>query len=128
MAGRSDDLALVEKQLLRMETELLQPGVRSHRDALASYLGEEFFEFGSSGRIYSRQDAIEALGTESVSRYTIADFSITLLAEGVALVKYRAERQNEAGQIDTVSLRSSVWVLREKGWQIVFHQGTKAAA
>ena len=25
----------------------------------------------------------------------------------------------------SVSLRSSLWVLRDSGWQILFHQGTK---
>lgn len=125
MAGQSDDLALVAKQLLRMETELLQPGFRADRDALAAYLAKEFCEFGSSGRIYSRQDAIDALTAESPAQYAIADFSAALPAKGVALVKYRAERRNRAGEIEAESLRSSVWVLRAGRWQMLFHQGTR---
>jgi len=46
----------------------------------------------------------------------------------LALVTYRAERRNEFGALTAMSLRSSVWILRDNRWKILFHQGTPAAS
>jgi len=116
-----EDADLVESQLRKLETDLLRPEVRRSREALLSLLAEEFCEFGSSGRIYTRQEIIESLQTESPVRISVTDFSVARLAAGVALVTYRA------GAGDSISLRSSLWVLRDNRWQMRFHQGTKAA-
>jgi hypothetical protein len=112
---------VVANQLRQLETDLLRPEIRHNPATLSSLLAEEFCEFGSSGRIYTRQEIIDHLATESPVYTTITDFSVTIPAEGVALVKYRAARENES------SLRSSLWVLRDDRWQMLFHQGTKAS-
>jgi hypothetical protein len=122
---QQEELDLVESQLHKLETNLLESAVRGNPETLSSLLAEEFCEFGSSGRIYTRLEVIDALPRESPVRVSITDFSVTILAAGVALVRYQATRDCEPGQTGSTSLRSSLWLLRENRWQILFHQGTK---
>jgi hypothetical protein len=115
----------IESQLRRLETDLLRPEVRRSPQVLLSLLAEEFCEFGSSGRIYTRQEIIDYLQTELPIRFSVADFSVATVTEGVALVRYQAVRYKEPSKPDAKSLRSSLWVLRDGRWQMIFHQGTK---
>jgi hypothetical protein len=50
----------------------------------------------------------------------IRDFDVREITPDVALVTYRT-----VGTEGKEARRSSVWVRREPGWQIVFHQGTR---
>jgi hypothetical protein len=111
--------------LRKLEEELLRPATRRDSEALAWLLADEFREFGSSGRVFTRREVIEALRSESPNRFSITDFRATLLAEGVALVTYRAIRRDRLDEA-SASLRSSLWVMRDARWQMLFHQGTKA--
>jgi hypothetical protein len=123
---QEEDEDLVERELRKLETGLLLPEARHSPEALSSLLAEEFREFGSSGRIYTRQEIVDSLRTESAVRISVRDFSVTRLAADAALLTYRAVRHNESGPGDSISLRSSLWVRRENRWQMLFHQGTKA--
>jgi hypothetical protein len=111
-----------------LETSLLRPEVRASRDALSKLLANDFVEFGSSGRIYDRDQVIDGLVQESsappVERKT-HDFSVHRLSEVVVLVTYRVSRRMPGGG-EFQTLRSSVWQLRGDQWQMVFHQGTPA--
>jgi hypothetical protein len=111
--------------LRELEEELLLPATRRSSEALASLLTDEFREVGSSGRAYNKRQVLEALQSESLTQVSITDFRVTLLAEGVALVTYRAIRRDQLDEA-SASLRSSVWVMRDARWQMLFHQGTKA--
>ncbi len=121
MSGES-----IEAQLERLETELLHSLTRNDPEAVANLLVDEFCEFGSSGRIFSKADIVEFLGMESGRRFSATDLHVTVLSPGVALVRYEA-RQEEPGRESLASLRSSLWVLRDSRWQMLFHQGTKLA-
>jgi hypothetical protein len=61
MAVSPPDLAA---HLFHLEQQLLQPSTRRDATALTSLLAEDFREFGSSGRVYTRQQIIDALATE----------------------------------------------------------------
>ena len=111
---------MAAEELRQLEEELLRPEVRGSSETLSSLLADEFREFGSSGLVFNKQQIIAALATESASAFSILDFGVTMLADDVALVTYRVmQRQTSA------SLRSSIWVVRDARWQLVFHQGTK---
>jgi hypothetical protein len=93
------------------------------REDLERMLDETFWEIGASGRIYSRDYAIET----SLKRYRSGpephdwpcrDFSITVLSDVLYLVSYILD---EPGR---VTLRSTIWRSSDVGWKIVFHQGT----
>jgi hypothetical protein len=120
MATSSQDLAA---HLFRLEQQLLKPSIRRDTAALTSLLAEDFREFGSSGRIYTRQQIIEALAAESPHTIALSDMFCQQLAEDIALLTYRSTRTIE---LDAAShaLRSSLWIYRDHRWQMLFHQGT----
>jgi hypothetical protein len=109
----------LEARLRRLEEELFSASARATR--CAQLLADEFVEFGGSGRVYGKADVIAALQNETPARISAEDFSVDLLAPGVALVTYRALRHS---QPPVHSLRSSIWQRQGEQWRMVFHQGT----
>ncbi|MBZ5649915.1 MAG: nuclear transport factor 2 family protein [Acidobacteriia bacterium] len=61
MSEASDSIA---QQLRKLEEDLLQPSMRRSLDTVASLLTDDFCEFGSSGRIFRKEEIIAALRTE----------------------------------------------------------------
>src|SRR5262249_4850092 len=123
---RSHSLSTVEETLRRLEESLLQPDVRRDAAAVESLLADEFREFGSSGRVYNREQAIAALQTEGRCECSLTDFQATLIANSLALVTYKAAQRGQGGKAVSFSLRSSLWIHRDGRWQALFHQGTAA--
>ena len=115
----------IVETLRRCEERLFESSVRKNAQIVASMLADEFQEFGSSGRVYSKDEIIAELQAESPRRITMRDFRARLLSNAIALVTYRS-RRIEANGGTTESLRSSIWVLRDNQWKVLFHQGTKA--
>ena len=115
-----DESTALEELLRQLEERLLEPAVRRDAGAVANLLGDHFREFGSSGRVFNKPRIIEELQEESPpGPVTLTEFQVMPLAPGIALVTYHADRAGNR------SLRSSVWVLRDDRWQMLFHQGTK---
>lgn len=119
-----ENQALLKEQLRLLEERLLEPEVRRSVKELEILLADNFVEFGSSGRMYNKQQVIDGLMIPSTAQMTIMDFEVKLLAPGVALATYRVIKLNNQGEETNYSLRSSIWKLHEGRWQMVFHQGT----
>jgi len=113
----------LDEHLKTLEETLLRPEVRTSAESLSELLADDFVEFGSSGRVWTKPDIIEALQDETSARLSMSEFTVKLLAENVALATYRAAKFTDRGSVK--SLRCSIWTLREGRWQIVFHQGTR---
>jgi len=112
-------------QLRHLEEQLLQPEVRASRERLAALLADDFVEFGGSGKVLDKRKVIAALAKEQMpAKLSLSRFAVTMLADDIGLVTYRATRSTGRGR-STKSLRSSIWRLREGDWQMVFHQGTR---
>src|SRR5262249_33468784 len=75
--------------LRQLEKQLLQPEVRRSPSVLGALLADEFVEFGSSGRIFTKQMTIRALRDEPATRRSLRDFKTTVLAPAVVLSTYR---------------------------------------
>jgi hypothetical protein len=118
MKNEADDLRKLEESLWRAET-------RFDRAYMDSVLSPDYFEFGRSGRIYTREEVINVPQQEIKARLPLKEFKVHLLKDDVALVTYISEV--ESGEL-LVGNRSSLWVRTPAGWQIVFHQGTPAAS
>ena len=114
----------IEAHLRALEEELLQPAVRKTASRVDALLGEDFIEFGSSGRVFDKHDIIDILRSESPARRSLTDFRALPLGPGVVLTTYRATSYGASGEQPIHSLRSSVWRLLDGRWQIVFHQST----
>ena len=110
----------VAAELRELEELLLEPNVRKS-NRLVELLADDFIEFGSSGRVYTKTDLVAVLAAEAPVAQTTSDFQVTTLAPDVALLTYRIRRHSQP-VVDT--LRSSVWKRMNGRWKMVFHQGT----
>ena len=111
-------------ELRESEEELLLSSVRKNECRLTEILADEFREFATSGRIFTREEVILALRDEPPDvDMSLCDFEVFRLSAGVALITYRGVKQ-AGGSLPILSLRSSLWIFRDGRWQIVFHQGT----
>jgi hypothetical protein len=109
-----------------LETSLLQSEVRLSEQHLIELLADDFMEFGSSGRVFSKSDIVERLPndpeTEKV-QYSVENFEVRELAENIVLATYKATKIHE-DESEIISLRSSIWRETNGKWQMFFHQGT----
>ena len=120
-----DDEGLAEL-LLHLERQLMDPVFRKNREQVSALLAEDFREFGSSGRVWSRAAILDLLANEEA--YTapvVEDFAMQRISPETALVTYRTLRADAASDAPQITLRSSLWVLRGERWQVLFHQGAK---
>jgi hypothetical protein len=109
----------INQNIYRLECSLLTDPVRRSYEKLDTLIANEFFEFASSGAIYSKADILEQLPQEGPRKFVVTDFKTTELASDIILATYKVTVDNKN------SLRSSIWKLNNQGrWQIIFHQGT----
>ncbi len=116
---------MLSKVLCDLEKQLLTPEVRRSPADIDRLLADEFVEFGSSGRVYTKQQCADGMSPIQAS---LSDFKAELLAPGIALTTYRLVKHDETHSKMTHSLRSSIWKLKDSRWQMIFHQGTPAEA
>ncbi|MBT2679343.1 DUF4440 domain-containing protein [Bacillus sp. ISL-35] len=109
----------LKNHLQELEEKLLTPEVRSSKTELKKLLADEFFEFGSSGRVLYKDEDFE--GGIGVIKVKLSNFEIHPLSDEIVLATYRTFNE----QTKQYALRSSIWKLNEGKWKMVFHQGTK---
>jgi hypothetical protein len=107
------------------EEALLDPAVRRDPVQVDALLDGDFLEFGSSGRVWTREQIVELLATEIYTPPSVEDFQCALLSESVALVTYRAVRIDISSDLISAALRSSIWTDVSGRWRMRFHQGTR---
>lgn len=118
--------AAVAARLRQLEQSLLDPAVRHDRSRMLALLAEDFLEFGSSGRVWTRKTIIDLLAKETAFvPPQIEEFNCALLAPELALVTYRTVRTDEKSSERLASLRSSIWTCTTGEWKMRFHQGTR---
>lgn len=105
---------MVDDEILALEQLHYTRSVRESAEQLGALLSDDFIEFGSSGRIYTKEQAIRVAQAHASIEARPEEPRVKVLAPDAALVLYRAGR----------SLRSSVWRREGDRWRMVFHQGT----
>lgn len=102
-----------------LEEKLLLPETRKDKIFLEKVLSEEFIEFGASGVRYDRAAVLAALENEpdSIGVCEIEQFACNILNDQLVHATYCIKSNRS-------SLRSSMWRHSERGWQMLFHQGT----
>lgn len=118
---------LLKTHLLDLENKLLLGEVRGSAQRLGEILSPGFFEFGSSGTVYTYSEGDIFPGFPPHIRVEIKDFCITPLVDGCVLATYTCIKHNEQSGEVSRSLRSSVWRETDGVWKIIFHQGTPCA-
>jgi hypothetical protein len=112
--------------LMANECALLDPAFRRDRAHVSALLADDFVEFSSSGRVWTRDAILDLLATEDYTPPHVEDLTCRHIADGVALVLYKTIRTDAATGARSVTLRSSLWSKESDGWRIRFHQGTPA--
>ena len=111
---------LLAEQLRELELSLINSNVSSSINP-ATLMADSFIEFGSSGRVYNKSQALDSMHANTLDT-VISQFDLKQLSPDLALVTYRA-RQDRTPPVAT--LRSSLWHKTADGWKILFHQGTQ---
>jgi hypothetical protein len=115
--------------LRTLETELHRSETRRNRQRVEALLHPDFVEFGRSGTRYTRADLLKEFGPNSAPvAIQSRNFDLAVLAQGVALLTYVSAQLDADGNLHRHTLRSSLWVSTEAGWQMRFHQGTPTTA
>ena len=108
----------LKEHLQTLEESHIGLEVRTSMEKLDEILADEFFEIGSSGFMYDKQECLET--GVVLTDMTLHNYEIYPLAEDVVLSTYFI--------VDTTrnrnTLRSSIWKLIDGRWQLYFHQGT----
>lgn len=121
-AAGEDDLL---DHLRALETELHRIETRRDRNRLDLLLHRDFVEIGRSGRRYDRAAILSEFAADGeLPPVHAQDFELAAVGPGVALLTYRSAHIDSAGKLHRCSLRSSLWVRTDAGWQVRFHQGT----
>lgn len=108
------------QHLERLEEGLWRAETRFDQAWMERVLAPGFFEFGRSGRIYSREDTL-AIPARPIDA-TLEDVEAHPLGTDVALVTYTSVETYEGEE--QLANRSSLWSRTEDGWQLLFHQAT----
>lgn len=111
----------LEEHIRSLESALLHPEVRRSSKAVNALLAQDFFEFGSSGRIYNYAPGDTF---DYGAAYEMQDFKAQRLSPGCVLATYRAVKKDAEGNVVSITLRSSIWKRGKGTWKMVFHQGT----
>lgn len=106
-------------ELIGLEHALWEAQTRFDYDFMEGLLAEDFGEYGRSGRVHSRTDALSVTG-DTIDAH-LRDIEVDDVAEGVVLVTYVSEVRHEELELAN---RASLWVKRDGRWQLRFHQGT----
>lgn len=122
--AHAGSLISLTEELLELEKKLVDPELRSTPEKLAPLLADDFIEFGSGGHAFDKKRVLFLLRRLAPAEMFIEEFRVISVCDSAALVTYRACTESTRNSTARYSLRSSLWVLRDGGWQIVFHQGT----
>jgi hypothetical protein len=101
-----------------LELELVNPKIRKDSARLNELIADDFEEFGSSGRVYKKEDVLHYLPQEEFVDYKLSNFSFKELGASCMLVKYQSIVGGKR------AYRSSIWVKNSGQWQLVHHQAT----
>tara|TARA_R110002073_G_scaffold118918_5_gene259216 strand:- start:136330 stop:136689 length:360 start_codon:yes stop_codon:yes gene_type:complete len=114
----------LKEQLLPLEKSHLLEVVRSDRDRLSSLLHESFTEIGASGGTYTRDDVLNNLPIEPQAKRSLHEFQANLLSPDIAHTTYITTQTDPSMNQSKRAKRSSIWIRKDKTWQLIFHQGT----
>jgi len=109
-------------EITRLEEAMWRGETRFDLTFQETRFAPDFFEFGRSGRVYSRKQIILSETGEIQARLPLEDLSIRVLDENTAQVTYNSHVEHD-GVVEHAR-RSSIWSRGDHGWVMRFHQGT----
>lgn len=113
-----ENLKSLEESLWRSETRF----DLGHQEKV---FAPDFFEFGRSGRIYTREQMVRTSGQAIKAKLPLQNLEVHPLDANNVLVTYISEVQYT--ELEKAN-RCSVWSKTANGWQLRFHQGTPVSS
>lgn len=110
----------LNKKLQMLEESLWLEKTRFDLAYMDSVLDETFFEYGRSGRIYTREEILAHSYQEIKAKLPLENFQVHDIGENIKQVTY----VSEVGNAKLRANRSSIWVKKLSDWKLLFHQGT----
>lgn len=108
--------------LTRLEEDMWRAATRFDLTFQERYFAQDFFEFGRSGRIYTRPETIRSESQDIHAVLPLPNLTIRLIDAHTAQVTYNS--QVTYGDKVEYGRRCSIWSRTEHGWIMRFHQGT----
>lgn len=112
----------VRDELTQLEEDMWREGTRYDLAFQERRFAPDFIEFGRSGRVYSREQAICTEPRPILAALPLPNLSVRLLDTNTAQVAY--ESRVTDGSTVQYAHRSSIWSRIEEIWVLRFHQGT----
>ena len=112
--------------LVRLEENMWREVTRFDPAFMQKALAVDFFEYGRSGKTYTREQILAAPRDAIHAVIPLPNLTARLIDENTAQVTY-----DSAATYDGVveyAHRSSIWSRTTRGWEMRFHQGTPFAA
>lgn len=106
--------------LKQLEESLWLPESRFDNDYMNQLLDNDFFEFGRSGKIYTREECMSHPYQEIYAKIPLEKLQVLDITDDVKQVTYISEVGIEKLRAN----RSSIWVRIGGKWRLRFHQGT----
>jgi hypothetical protein len=108
--------------LTQLEEDMWREVMRFDRTFQEQRFAADFFEFGRSGRIYTREQIIRVDSQPINAVLPLPNLAIRLIDKNTAQVTY--DSQVKYDSVVEYGRRSSIWSRIESGWVMRFHQGT----
>jgi hypothetical protein len=109
-------------QLTELEESMWQATTRFDLAFMERSLAPDFFEFGRSGRMWSREQTLDMAGRTIDATLPLPNLRIRLLDADTVHLTYDSEVVSD-GMVEHAH-RSSIWSRTAGGWVLRFHQGT----
>jgi len=110
----------VYQDLKKLEESLWLEDTRFDNDYMNSVLDDTFFEYGRSGKTYSRTECMSHPYQPIGAKIPLEKFEVHHVSDTVKLVTYISE----VGPEKLRANRSSLWINYNNAWRLRFHQGT----
>jgi hypothetical protein len=116
----------LEEHVIAREKDLVAAQKRRDFSTIETLLADGFCEIGSSGQLFSRSEALDALRRVQDIDFEIEGFRFIVVTSGCVIVTYLAKGRRRIGgrEYSSRAFRSSTWVDQEGVWRIIFHQAT----
>jgi hypothetical protein len=113
------------RALTRLEEAMWREETRFDKAFMEQALAPDFFEFGRSGRTYTRQQILDLPKEPVVAQRLLEDLRVRLLDANTAQLTYNSRVRYR--DVVESARRSSIWSRSGDTWVLRFHQGTPYA-
>ena len=109
-------------KLTRLEENMWREETRFDMEFMEEHLAPDFFEFGRSGRTYTRAQSLAVPRQPTDAELPLPNLSFRMFNQDTVQLTYFSAVTYE-GTVEH-GRRSSIWSRTTTGWIMRFHQGT----